>query len=116
MNDEEDADPAGLLDAPPVDADPAARASWERGAAYLPPGPPYDAPERMRAILSDVEYLIRQQRVSQQLSRSLYDRMVAYEDALRKIVMAADCGRSLTKHLEVARELLPPTRYKRPPR
>jgi hypothetical protein len=43
-------------------------------------------------------------------------RELAYEDVLRKIVMAADCGRTLERHLEAARELLPPSRYKRPPR
>jgi hypothetical protein len=36
--------------------------------------------------------------------------------ALRALVMAADRGSTLTRHLEAARRLLPPSIYKRPPR
>lgn len=96
--------------------DPVARAEFERRAGYVPNGPPWDVGERLRAALRDVDYIAAEAASQRRIAQVQMARAEAYLNALRKIVMAADRGGSLTRHLEAAREILPKSRYRRPPR
>jgi hypothetical protein len=106
------------VDAVPDTPDRGDVALWERetSAATLPTGPPWDVPERLAWIGRDVAYLVDTARTYYRLAKLWHDRHQQQQEVLRKLVMAADRGGSLTAHLEAARELLPKTRYKRPPR
>lgn len=101
----------------PERPDRVARAVWEREVGDgLPLDPPYDLEERLARDARDAAYLIEQARSHHRLAATWHERYLVYENALRRIVMAADRGGTLTQHLDAARELLPKTRYKRPPR
>jgi len=103
-------------DVPPR-PDRVARATWERATREgLPPGPPYDAGERLQRLARDVEYLVDNARAHHRLAQLWHDRYLAYEDALLALVKAADRGGSLTAPLDDVRRLLPVSRYRAPRR
>lgn len=107
-------DPLRLVDGVPERDDRVARAEWERDAKYLPPGPPYDLEDRLAATMRDARYLVDTLRSYRRLAQLWLDRYESQQSAAKKLLMAADRGGSLEKHLDALRDLMPPTVYRRP--
>lgn len=78
--------------------------------------PPWDAGARLALLARDVTYLVDSARTWHNLAKMYYDRYMTQRKLVRQLVMAADRGSSLTKHLDALRDTLPANVYKRPPR